>query len=89
MQVAVLYNRNPRLSVIMADLLRAEGDLAGGRNLPYQVSDETDYGVPVHAERDGLDYLKLKFARICIADAAGQSAWAERLARLLRTPSTG
>jgi predicted N-formylglutamate amidohydrolase len=83
MQVAVLYNRNPRLSVIMADLLRAEGDLAVAENLPYQVSDETDYGVPVHAERDGLDYLEIEIRQDLIADAAGQSAWAERLARLL------
>jgi predicted N-formylglutamate amidohydrolase len=83
MQVAVLYNRNPRLSVIMAALLREEGDLAVAENLPYQVSDETDYGVPVHAERDGLDYLEIEIRQDLIADAAGQAAWAERLARLL------
>jgi predicted N-formylglutamate amidohydrolase len=64
-------------------LLRAEGDLAVAENLPYQVSDETDYGVPVHAERDGLDYLEIEILQDLIADAAGQSAWAERLARLL------
>jgi predicted N-formylglutamate amidohydrolase len=83
MEVAVLYNRNPRLSVIMAELLGAEGDLAVAENLPYQVSDETDYGVPVHAERDGLDYLEIEIRQDLIADAAGQAAWAERLARLL------
>jgi predicted N-formylglutamate amidohydrolase len=83
MQVAVLYNRNPRLSVIMAAVLREEGDLAVAENLPYQVSDETDYGVPVHAERDGLDYLEIEIRQDLIADAAGQAAWAERLARLL------
>jgi len=83
MQVAVLYNRNPRLSVILADLLRQEGDLAVAENLPYQVSDETDYGVPVHAEAGGLDYLEIEIRQDLIADAAGQSAWAQRLARLL------
>jgi predicted N-formylglutamate amidohydrolase len=83
MQVAVLYNRNPRLSVIMAELLRQEGDLAVAENLPYQVSDETDYGVPVHAEGGGLDYLEIEIRQDLIADAAGQSAWAHRLARLL------
>ncbi len=83
MQVAVLYNRNPRLSVIMADLLRREGDLAVAENLPYQVSDETDYGVPVHAEGGGLDYLEIEIRQDLIAGAAGQSAWAQRLARLL------
>jgi predicted N-formylglutamate amidohydrolase len=83
MQVAVLYNRNPRLSVILADLLRREGDLAVTENLPYQVSDETDYGVPVHAEAAGLDYLEIEIRQDLIADAKGQSAWARRLARLL------
>ena len=83
MQVAVLYNRNPRLSLIMADLLRREGDLAVAENLPYQVSDATDYGVPVHAEGSGLDYLEIEIRQDLIADPAGQSAWAQRLARLL------
>jgi predicted N-formylglutamate amidohydrolase len=83
MQVAVLYNRNPRLSLRMATLLRAEGDLAVAENNPYQVSDETDYGVPVHAERAGLDYLEIEIRQDLIADANGQTAWAERLARLI------
>jgi predicted N-formylglutamate amidohydrolase len=83
MQVAVLYNRNPRLSRIMAQLLRREGDLAVAENLPYQVSDETDYGVPVHAEGGGLDYLELEIRQDLIAGPQGQSAWAQRLARLL------
>jgi len=83
MQVAVLYNRNPRLSMLMAALLRDEGDLAVAENLPYQVSDETDYGVPVHAERAGLDYLEIEIRQDLIADAAGQADWARRLARLL------
>jgi predicted N-formylglutamate amidohydrolase len=83
MQVALLYNRNPRLSRLMAELLRAEGDLAVAENQPYYVSDETDYGVPVHAERAGLDYLEIEIRQDLIADASGQQEWAERLARLL------
>jgi predicted N-formylglutamate amidohydrolase len=82
-EVAVLYNRNPRLSRIMAGLLRAEGDLAVAENEPYRVSDETDYGVPVHAEAGGLDYLEIEIRQDLIADAAGQAAWVRRLARLL------
>ena len=83
MHVAVLYNRNPRLSKILADLLRADGGLAVAENAPYRVSDETDYGVPVHAERNGLDYLELEIRQDLIADETGQAEWAERLARLL------
>ena len=83
MHVAVLYNRNPRLSHQLAALLRAEGDLVVAENAPYRVSDETDYGVPVHAERGGLDYVEIEIRQDLIQDEAGQAAWAARLARLL------
>jgi predicted N-formylglutamate amidohydrolase len=82
MEVAVLYNRNPRLSRLMAGLLRNE-NLAVAENEPYRVSDETDYGVPVHAESGGLDYLEIEIRQDLIADEAAQAEWAARLARLL------
>ncbi len=83
MECAVLYHRRPRLSHALAALLRAEGDLVVGENEPYRVSDQTDYGVPVHAERNGLDYLEIEIRQDLIATAAGEEAWAERLGRLL------
>ncbi|MDE1905822.1 MAG: N-formylglutamate amidohydrolase [Rhodospirillales bacterium] len=83
MQVAVLYNRSPRLSKILAELFREEGGLVVGENAPYRVSDETDYGVPVHAEGNGLDYLEIEIRQDLIAQEAGQVEWAARLARLL------
>lgn len=84
MQVGVLYNRDPCLAQIMLDLLRAEGDLTVGDNAPYAVSDVTDYGVPVHAERRGLAHVEIEIRQDLIADAAGQAAWAARFERLLR-----
>jgi predicted N-formylglutamate amidohydrolase len=83
MQVALLYNRNPAFSRVLATLLRAEGGLVVAENQPYSVSDETDYGVPVHAERGGLDYTEIEIRQDLIADETGQANWAERLARLL------
>jgi len=83
MHCAVLYNRNSRLSHALARLLRGEGDLVVAENQPYRVSDQTDYGVPVHAEAGGLDYLEIEIRQDLIAEEAGQVAWAERLARLL------
>ena len=82
-EVAVLFNRAPRLSHALANLLRAEGGLVVGENDPYRVTDETDYGVPVHAERGGLDYVEIEIRQDLIADAAGQADWAALLARLL------
>jgi predicted N-formylglutamate amidohydrolase len=85
MQVGVLYNRDAQLANIMLDLLRAEGDLVVGDNAPYAVSDATDYGVPVHAERRGLRHVEIEIRQDLIANAAGQTAWAARFDRLLRT----
>jgi predicted N-formylglutamate amidohydrolase len=83
MNVAVLYNRRPRLSQIFAALLRREGDLVVAENDPYRVTDETDYGVPVHAERNDLDYLEIEIRQDLIAAEHGQMKWVERLERLL------
>ena len=83
MEIGVLYNRDRQLSAILLDLLRAEGDLTVGDNAPYAVSDLTDYGVPVHAERRGLPHVEIEIRQDLIADAAGEAAWAERMCRLL------
>jgi predicted N-formylglutamate amidohydrolase len=82
-QVAVLFNRDPRLARSLAELLRAEGDLIVGENEPYAVSDMTDYTVPVHGERRGLPYVEIEIRQDLITEPAGQREWAERLARLL------
>jgi len=49
MQAALLYNRNPRLSDILARLFRSEYDLAVAENDPYLISVESDNSVPDHA----------------------------------------
>jgi predicted N-formylglutamate amidohydrolase len=84
MQVAVLYNRDPRFARLVHGLLLAEGDLVVGDNDPYAVSDETDYTIPVHGERRGLPHVELEIRQDLIADEAGQHAWSSRLVRLLR-----
>jgi predicted N-formylglutamate amidohydrolase len=81
--VAVLFNRDSRLAHPLAELLRAEAGLIVGENEPYAVSDLTDYTVPVHGERRGLPHVEIEIRQDQITDPAGQTAWAERLARLL------
>jgi predicted N-formylglutamate amidohydrolase len=63
--------------------LRAEADLVVGDNEPYAVSDETDYTIPVHGEARGLMNSGIEIRQDLIAEPAGQSEWAERLARIL------
>ena len=81
-QAGVLHNRDPRLGRALARLLTDDGFLVGD-NEPYQLSDASDYTVPVHAERRGLAYVELEIRQDLIALPDGQAAWAERLARLL------
>ena len=83
MQVGVLYNRDIRLARSLLVLLRAEGELIVGDNAPYRVSDATDYGIPVHAERRGLAHVEIEIRQDLIAGERGQAEWAGRLARLL------
>jgi predicted N-formylglutamate amidohydrolase len=85
-EVGILYNpkaRDIRLPRIMLDLLRAEGDLAVGDNQPYAITGASDYTVPVHGEARGLLHVEIEIRQDLIGDDQGQSAWADRLARLL------
>ncbi len=81
--VALLYNRDRRLSDRLIALLQQEPGLVVGDNQPYFVSDATDYTIPVHGERHGLPHALIEIRQDLIADESGQRQWAERMARLL------
>jgi predicted N-formylglutamate amidohydrolase len=83
MEVGVLYNKDVRLAHILLDLLRQEGDLTVGDNAPYAVTEDSDYGVPTHGEKRGLPHVEIEIRQDLIATPDGQSAWADRFARLL------
>jgi predicted N-formylglutamate amidohydrolase len=80
---AVLYNRDARLARALFESLSVEDGLLVGDNEPYAVSDLTDYTVPVHGEWRGLPHVEIEIRQDQINDPAGQTVWAERLARLL------
>jgi predicted N-formylglutamate amidohydrolase len=82
-EVGVLYFRRTKLAEVMLDLLRQEPDLTVGENAPYALTEDSDYSIPFHAERRGLEHVELEIRQDLIASPEGQSAWAERLARLL------
>ncbi|CAI0877260.1 Predicted N-formylglutamate amidohydrolase [Serratia liquefaciens] len=82
-QVGLLFNRQPEFALLLAELLREEGDLQVGINEPYAMTDATDYTLPVHAERRQLPYVGIEIRQDLLADQQGQQAWAERFARLL------
>ena len=79
----VLYNRDPRFARRLMALLNAEKEFTVGENMPYTVSDATDYTIPVHAERRGLHHVLIEIRQDLLAGESGQRDWALRLARLL------
>ena len=80
--IGTLYHRDTRLPPLLLKRLRAEGDLVVGDNEPYAVSDDTDYTIPVHGEARGLMNSGIEIRQDLIADPAGQTRWADRLARI-------
>ena len=71
-----------RLSRPLLDLLRAEPDLCVGDNQPYAGHLPGD-AIDRHALIPGRPNALIELRHDLIADAAGQRAWAERLAPLL------
>jgi predicted N-formylglutamate amidohydrolase len=83
----VLYNRDPRLGRALLALLRCDNALIVGDNEPYSVSDLTDYGLIHYGERRGIPHVEIEIRQDLVSDDAGQAAWSERLATLLREAS--
>ena len=80
--VGVLHGGASPASVTLLDLLRTEGDLVVGDNQPYAM-DGTDYTAPTHAWARGLDVVELEVRQDLLADADGQTRFADLFARLL------
>lgn len=80
--IGTLYQHDKILPPLVLQGLRAEPDLVVGDNEPYAVTDDTDYTIPVHGERRGLMNTGIEIRQDLISDAAGETQWAERLARV-------
>ena len=79
-QVGILYNRDERAPRIAIPMLEALG-LSVGDNEPYS-GRLLNATMNRHAEAEGRPYLGIEVRQDEIAGAAGQAAWAERLARI-------
>lgn len=83
-EVALLSNRDRRVADLLMRALHREPGLEIGDNIPYRLTDEGDYGVPVHGERRGLPHVLIELRQDELASVGGQRAWVRRLAPLLR-----
>jgi len=89
MHAAVLYNRDRRFAGLVFDMLRREPQLVVADNEPYFLSDETDYTIPHHAESRSLLHVEIEIRQDLVAEEAGQTEWAERIARTLEDARQG
>jgi predicted N-formylglutamate amidohydrolase len=79
----VLYNRDSRFAAFVLRLLREQDELTVGDNEPYDVSDDTDYTIPVHGEQRGLPHVAIEIRHDLIETEADQRAWAQRMCAIL------
>jgi predicted N-formylglutamate amidohydrolase len=82
--VGVLYNRDSRFAHHLMALLNREEGLVVGDNEPYNISDASDYTIPMHGERNGLPHVAIEIRQDLIANEEGQKNWNALLARLLQ-----
>ncbi len=83
-EIALLSNRDRRVADCLMHGLRRDHVLNVGDNIPYRLTDDGDYGVPVHGERRGLPHVLIELRQDTVASASGQRAWIGRLTPLLR-----
>ena len=83
LEIGILHDTDARLADELIELITAEGVLRMGRNAPYGPEDGVTHTLVKHAIPQGLLNVMIEIRNDLIADAAGQSAMAVRLARHL------
>lgn len=81
--IGVLWDRDRRLAEPLIARLEAEGDIAVGDNEPYRGALDGDTMFR-HGTMRGLRHVLIELRQDLIATEAGQEAWADRLAPILR-----
>ena len=76
----VLYDRARQLGEAILDGLRADPALNVAANVPYVISADADYAVPVHGDERGIEAVLVEIRQDLLADDAGIEEWAGRMA---------
>lgn len=79
----ILWDKDARLAEPLLEALSAEGDLIVGANEPYAGQLEGDT-LWQHGTQRGLAHAIIEIRQDLIRDGKGQTAWAERLVRIMR-----
>lgn len=79
----ILYGEARGFGETILAALQRDRDLIVGANVPYVITREDDYAVPVHGDGRGLPAVLIEMRQDLISSAAGIEAWAQRLADAL------
>ncbi len=79
----VLYDRAAPLGEAILDGLRVDPSLNVAPNVPYVISEDADYAVPIHGDRRGIEAALVEIRQDLLSDKAGIEEWAARMAAAL------
>lgn len=82
-EIGIIHDEDDRLAVPMIAALEADKSLTVGVNEPYSPADKVYFTLEKHARSRSLACAMIEIRNSEIADAAGQLAWAARLAKIL------
>ncbi|MEJ8572990.1 N-formylglutamate amidohydrolase [Microbaculum marinum] len=84
-EIGLLFNRDDRLARrLMASMKALRPELNAAFNEPYFGSDLTDYAIPIHGERRGIEHVLIEIRNDLISTASGQADWAVFIGEAIR-----
>ncbi|PTE12487.1 N-formylglutamate amidohydrolase [Mesorhizobium helmanticense] len=84
----VLYDRAGEFGETILEGLRRDGTLNVAANVPYVISRDADYAVPIHGDDRGIPAVLIEIRQDLLASRPDIEAWANRLADALPVQQT-
>jgi predicted N-formylglutamate amidohydrolase len=79
----VLFDRARGLAAHILNGLRRDPAIVADFNVPYVISRDGDYAVPIHGDDRGIPAVLIEIRQDLIADESGVAEWTGRLAAVL------
>ena len=81
--VGILWNRDPRLPLLLLKRLAAEPGIRVGDNEPYSGREEHGYSIYVHGQDLGIPHVLIEVRQDLIDTHHGAEEWAQRIGNAL------
>lgn len=79
----ILYDRSHELAQTVIESLRLDPMLNVDGNVPYTVSRDDDYAIPVHGQDRGHEAILVEIRQDLVSTPQGIAEWTDRLAKAL------